>query len=404
MLTDPEKRRIYDQVGEEGLKGGAGGTGGYQQNRGSGNSNRGSGFAGSDPFEIFRNMFSGGSSDSSSSSGGFPRRGGDGGSSNFEFNFNGFPGSSGAGGFQQQQQQPQRKKSRASNSNSGFGGGGGFENMFGGFGGQQQQQSQRMKQSPPLYQQHNDLIQEFTTTTYPKQQSTSTSFSKKPSRTIWLVHFYTQSTEIRDPWIDKYVKLCQSLKSQGIKCGAIDCELQQTLCKQKDLQEQYPAFLLITNTKEFKYSDSEESTATTTATPSSIHKFIMSSLSSSSSISNVINIRTMNQLDEFIEKTCKNKKIASKNIGIILMTSKFDTSLLMKTLAYYQQGMVVIGEIRGKNEKLIKAFELDNPLEKLPIMIIICGGEDKLAYEVLYYYKHNILHYYKHCIFRIVIL
>jgi DnaJ-class molecular chaperone len=45
VLSDPEKRSIYDEYGEEALKDGAGGGGG---------------FGGSNPFDIFEGLFGGG--------------------------------------------------------------------------------------------------------------------------------------------------------------------------------------------------------------------------------------------------------------------------------------------------------------------------------------------------------
>lgn len=85
VLTDSEKRAVYDRFGEEGLKeGGGGGGGGFH----------GGGFAHGDPFNIFETVFGGG----------FP-----GGNVRFQFGGQGFPG--GNGGFRQQQRQQPRQGS-----------------------------------------------------------------------------------------------------------------------------------------------------------------------------------------------------------------------------------------------------------------------------------------------------
>ena len=84
VLTDPEKKRIYDQVGEDGLKMGGGGGGSSEDGgmSGAGGSGRtfhfrpgGGGFRGAD--DIFREMFGTGDpfaadSDGSGDFGGFP--------------------------------------------------------------------------------------------------------------------------------------------------------------------------------------------------------------------------------------------------------------------------------------------------------------------------------------------
>eukprot|EP00595_Chromulina_sp_UTEXLB2642_P003829 CAMPEP_0196767720 /NCGR_PEP_ID=MMETSP1095-20130614/41892_1 /TAXON_ID=96789 ORGANISM="Chromulina nebulosa, Strain UTEXLB2642" /NCGR_SAMPLE_ID=MMETSP1095 /ASSEMBLY_ACC=CAM_ASM_000446 /LENGTH=141 /DNA_ID=CAMNT_0042136305 /DNA_START=128 /DNA_END=554 /DNA_ORIENTATION=- len=63
VLSDPEKRRVFDQVGEEGLK--QGGGGGGQSRSGGGFQSSGTTFEfhGSDPFDIFRNVFGSGGFD-----------------------------------------------------------------------------------------------------------------------------------------------------------------------------------------------------------------------------------------------------------------------------------------------------------------------------------------------------
>jgi len=91
VLNDPKKRQIYDQVGEEGLKGGMGGGGGD--------------FHGTNPFDVF-NMFFGGGMPGMGGMGGmggmedlFGGMGGAGMRGNMPGNFKFSTGGGGAGGF-----------------------------------------------------------------------------------------------------------------------------------------------------------------------------------------------------------------------------------------------------------------------------------------------------------------
>ncbi|EAL50084.2 DnaJ family protein [Entamoeba histolytica HM-1:IMSS] len=75
VLSDPKKKEIYDRYGEEGLKNGMGGAGGFPGG--------GFSFGGVDPMDIFEQFF-GGSSFGGKKRGGMPK--------GFSFNVGGMPG------------------------------------------------------------------------------------------------------------------------------------------------------------------------------------------------------------------------------------------------------------------------------------------------------------------------
>ncbi|CAM9976328.1 unnamed protein product, partial [Sphacelaria rigidula] len=151
VLSDSEKRSIYDQFGEEGLKHGAGdpsGGGGFPGGGFPGGGFPGGGFGGGGGTRFHFNA-----GDAQRTFEQFFREGGPGG----DF----FGGGAGGGGFP--------------GGFDGFGGfgGGGFGGGFGGGGGRQQQ-----PQDP-----------------YPKGSKVGklyeTKFPKKGSAHVWLVHFYS---------------------------------------------------------------------------------------------------------------------------------------------------------------------------------------------------------------------
>ncbi len=143
MLSDPEKRKLYDVHGEEGLQGGGAGGPGAGGPFGGGGAGGGAHFQGGDPFRMFEMFFG---------------QGGGG------FGGGGFPGGFGGG-------------------NVHFGGGGG---PGGGFGGHQQQQQghhqrrqqRQQQQGGSLYAGDKNVV-ELTSSTMPKDD-----------RWLWILEFY----------------------------------------------------------------------------------------------------------------------------------------------------------------------------------------------------------------------
>jgi curved DNA-binding protein CbpA len=172
VLSDPKKRKVYDQFGEEGLKAGGGGTGAGGRGGGGGAQFH---FSGKDPFEMFNSMFGGGMD-----MGGQRKRrgspgGGMGGMGGMGDLFSNMMGGAGDG------------KRRGSAGHAQFGGGMGgmgdiFSSMMGGHHGGGGGGGGSSGGTPDLYSKQSAVLRVG-------------AIPKPGSERIWLIHFYSPASE-----------------------------------------------------------------------------------------------------------------------------------------------------------------------------------------------------------------
>jgi curved DNA-binding protein CbpA len=328
VLSDPEKRRIFDQVGEEGLKRGGADSSGFSS---------GAGFQGSsfkftrdfqDPFDLFNKMFQGGDFHGSSGSGN---------------DFFGMPSFGGGGG----------------------GGGSSFQ-QFGGFGGNRQHpQSRQHQQSETKIYTSADGVEELRKASFPNVKNDG-------QKHIYLVQYYLSNQQSQSMSAkETFLKVGESLKKSGIRLGVVNCAVDKDLCGSI---KQYPTYKLVQGSRIVDMN------ATSSSTAKEIYDFVSNHVSVS-----IANIRLKSQVDEFISKTANDKKIASLKIGMILLTSKYDTALSYKALAYRLQGKVALAEVRGSNDQIAKLFDVGS--KDYPKLFIVCAGNEVLAHEV---YQDNL--------------
>jgi hypothetical protein len=168
---------------------------------------------------------------------------------------------------------------------------------------------------------------------------------------------------------DNFNSLASTLTSSHIKVGAVNCDSEPKLCKSKSL----PTFQLQARNQIKKFIPNEENELTSR----SLYDFISDNLPS-----DIVNIRLTNQIDEFVNKTIA-KKVKTEsywNIGLILLTSKYETSLFYRVLSSYYHGKVMLAEVRGSNDQIKEYLDLQS--YSYPILIGICGGGNRYAYEV----------------------
>lgn len=200
-------------------------------------------------------------------------------------------------------------------------------------------------------------------------------YPDKSSKNIWFVEFYSSSSTSKD-YRTKFVKLAQSMRTNGIKVGSVHCENDQQLCRRvlgsSFNPRQMPVFMVSTSSGDVAYD--EDGAHISNPAPKKLYDFVVNSIPDE-----VVNMRQVAQLDEFISTRCADKKRASYGAGVILLTAKFETSLFIKSLAHSLAGKAPVAEVRGSNNNLAKELGLGNQ-PSYPILIVICAGTDRLAH------------------------
>ena len=206
VLSNDEKRKIYDQYGEEGIKA-------NEQGGGSNFNFDNMGFE-----EIFSQFFGGG-----------------GGGAKFEFNFGG-----GHGG----------KKKQSSSGFGGFGsifdtifGGGGDNGGFGGFqggqyGGGQKKQKNGMKDQNYF---KNTKVQTL------KMKSLTLLYSRK---NIWFVYFYRKGDQNYEKYVNTMIEFAE--KTEGLfNAGAVNCIKDEEICEEFEVAETPSIIFFSENEKDY---------------------------------------------------------------------------------------------------------------------------------------------------------
>ncbi|GBF92518.1 disulfide isomerase [Raphidocelis subcapitata] len=187
VLSDPEKRKVYDQFGEDALKQGGGGGG----PGGPGGPGGGFQFHG-DPFEMFNMFFGGGGGGGGGGMGGGGMRfefggGGGGGGGGFP---GGFPGGARMGGARM-------GGGGMGGRGGGGGGGGGGQSLYSG----------------------DDAVAELDDDSFPQGDSDW----------VWLVEFYAPWCGHCQQLAPKWRQVATKLKGV-VRVGAVNCDVHKALC------------------------------------------------------------------------------------------------------------------------------------------------------------------------------
>eukprot|EP00557_Chaetoceros_sp_GSL56_P011389 CAMPEP_0176481270 /NCGR_PEP_ID=MMETSP0200_2-20121128/2728_1 /TAXON_ID=947934 /ORGANISM="Chaetoceros sp., Strain GSL56" /LENGTH=534 /DNA_ID=CAMNT_0017877459 /DNA_START=386 /DNA_END=1990 /DNA_ORIENTATION=+ len=338
ILSDEEKRNIYDKYGKQGLEAhergidpeaagfGGGGGGGFPGGMGGGGFPGGGGShtfhfsgangAGFDPRQMFEEMFRG-------SGGGFPRGRG----ASFNMNFDG------TGGF----------------------GGSGFEQMFGGFGGGMG--GGRRRAGGAGGGEHSPPAQEL----FPKNSPSGIAplgkakFPDKSSKYLWVVTFYdndSQECSRAKPMMESFAEKVKG----SFKVGAVNCRRGSSdtqFCKEQGIDmEDLPSFGFVVDGKVHLFPQGES------ATMKKLYDFAIEK----TPFDMVHNINHPTMIDERLKRASKDQK---KLGSILLLTDKYETSSKYAALAYQFRESFIFGESRGKTLSMAKHFHV----KKYPVLV-----------------------------------
>ena len=294
VLSNDEKRKIYDQYGEEGIKA-------NEQGGGSNFNFDNMGFE-----EIFSQFFGGGG----------------GGGAKFEFNFGG-----GHGG----------KKKQSSSGFGGFGsifdtifGGGGDNGGFGGFQGGQYGGGQKKSKNGMKDQNYfkNTKVQTL------KMKSLTLLYSRK---NIWFVYFYRKGDQNYEKYVNTMIEFAE--KTEGLfNAGAVNCIKDEEICEEFEVAETPSIIFFSENEKDYNRYEGKVDF-------NSLFNY------ATKRMSYYVNEITKEKLSDFFSK--KNDKY-----HVILFTSKESTPSLYKALSKYFINKLIFGEVHQNQKELLQLFKI----------------------------------------------
>ena len=294
VLSNDEKRKIYDQYGEEGIKA-------NEQGGGSNFNFDNMGFE-----EIFSQFFGGGG----------------GGGAKFEFNFGG-----GHGG----------KKKQSSSGFGGFGsifdtifGGGGDNGGFGGFQGGQYGGGQKKPKNGMKDQNYfkNTKVQTL------KMKSLTLLYSRK---NIWFVYFYRKGDQNYEKYVNTMIEFAE--KTEGLfNAGAVNCIKDEEICEEFEVAETPSIIFFSENEKDYNRYEGKVDF-------NSLFNY------ATKRMSYYVNEITKEKLSDFFSK--KNDKY-----HVILFTSKESTPSLYKALSKYFINKLIFGEVHQNQKELVRLFKI----------------------------------------------
>lgn len=238
----------------------------------------------------------------------------------------------------------------------GFGGGNvrfEFGGGAGGFpGGGFKQQRQPPRQQGSLYEK-DALVQELDGDTFPEGDGEGW---------IWLLEFYAPWCGHCQKMASKWRKVAESLHGV-VRVSAVNCDEQKALCQSQGVRG-YPTIKAY-NGRWLDYNGDRSA--------SSIKDWGLSLLPSS----HVSVINTDDELAKFLKSIESVSSRAKWGVGILLFSSKSQTSALYKSLSLRYKSKISFGEVRKSAAKILDKFQVKNS----PALVAVCGGDERTTIQ-----------------------
>lgn len=330
ILSDDDKRKVYDKHGKKGLEmmergmdpesQGFGGFGDAGGGFGPGNTN-------------FKVRFNGGSA-------------------GHNFNFDPF-----------------------SMFNEMFGGAGGFEGIkveFGGPGMGQQRQQRKPKPAVELFKNNQNIT-----------RLGSPKFPDESSRYLWLIAFYDYQHDHAEKVQGPVEKLATKVRGT-YKIGALNCgknKKETAFCRDMGIDmDDLPVFGFFYEGKSTFYDDEG-----TGRVPNArqLHEFATKNMP----VDRIRNINTVEHIKErLVEPLFRDE---THEAAILLLSDKYETGPMFASLAYTHRNTFLFGESRAKNLKIAKEFDL----KRYPMIVaLVPPGQGDHEYaphaDVVVYRNH----------------